>query len=258
MDNQLERVLLDLVLADSSQDFFVQKSMALKGFKIFSELPLEIRLQIWRNCFPDPQVVEFFDHLTSNEAAIPITLHVNQESRYETLKHYIVLHGRPIKTVMKSKPLYLAPSWDSVLVNADIFLTRPSIYFYLRSLSQYSQPHQTGIKLRYVTLRKLEIVNIIWIDMTPSQLFNYLQLFGFFTTKFMSLPFFHGLKEVHFSICHPWDRIPQEKEYFESFKEEVRKFFEEVKADFPLCLIPEIFVWWGGEMDFTKRSVRLL
>jgi hypothetical protein len=110
----------------------------------FTDLPSEIRLKIWRAMLPRRQLniregrleisarrqvargvlVFVGNRFGSPGAALPVGLHINFESRQETLKHYIVLH-RPVVhngKILSYKGLFL--------INTDldtVFMTQPAL-----------------------------------------------------------------------------------------------------------------------------------
>ncbi|PQE26389.1 hypothetical protein CJF30_00001116 [Rutstroemia sp. NJR-2017a BBW] len=111
----------------------------------FTSLPFEIRSKIWRAMFPHRQlniregrlevsarrqiergiVVFIGTRFATPGAELPIGLHINFESRQETLKHYKVLH-RPVvhngKILTSYKGLFL--------INTDldtVFMTQPAL-----------------------------------------------------------------------------------------------------------------------------------
>ncbi|PQE24012.1 hypothetical protein CJF32_00006826 [Rutstroemia sp. NJR-2017a WRK4] len=111
----------------------------------FTSLPFEIRLKIWRAMLPHRQlniregrlevsarrqiergiIVFIGNRFATPGAELPIGLHINFESRQETLKHYKVLH-RPVvhngKILTSYKGLFL--------INTDldtVFMTQPAL-----------------------------------------------------------------------------------------------------------------------------------
>ncbi|ESZ90186.1 hypothetical protein SBOR_9439 [Sclerotinia borealis F-4128] len=100
----------------------------------FSNLPLEIRLKIWRACF-EPRRVTIctrykyitpkFKHavfgmsglwvpvIMSSHASMPLTLFINRESRYETLKYYPDLIQNP---TLFCDPIYFNSELDSLAI----------------------------------------------------------------------------------------------------------------------------------------------
>lgn len=86
-----------LELPDFNQAFsYHVLGKAAKKFRLLHRLPIEIRLRIWRECFPGRTTIRLeptSSHFTqagreSRYGIAPITLSVNQESRLETYKHY--------------------------------------------------------------------------------------------------------------------------------------------------------------------------
>lgn len=82
-------------LPDRDQDLFVQHpGRGATEFTRFPELPVEIRLMIWRAAFRGPKLVplisQWYSHLPTYRPPHPSILHVSRESRLEALKHYLV------------------------------------------------------------------------------------------------------------------------------------------------------------------------
>lgn len=100
--------------------------MAIK-FTVFRKLPAELRLKVWRSGFPTNGHfgIDYSPSTGSSESrdawygentmASPVTLHVNQESRSETLKHYFAIQrlsvtGMEIKLFMSIRSIICAGS----------------------------------------------------------------------------------------------------------------------------------------------------
>lgn len=67
----------------------------LDTFELLPKLPIELRLMIWRACFPPCQKVslrELFCKASNapRQRLLPVSLRINRESREETLRHYVV------------------------------------------------------------------------------------------------------------------------------------------------------------------------
>ncbi|KAH6674697.1 hypothetical protein B0J14DRAFT_20040 [Halenospora varia] len=110
--SELDNAMLLLQLADPNQTLTEQNLHPLNGFTLFRKLPLEIRLYIFRLTFPSTRRMDLRDFRLDYEDgwnncagdpskfnfgkphrySIPVALHVSQESRTETLKHYRVLY----------------------------------------------------------------------------------------------------------------------------------------------------------------------
>jgi hypothetical protein len=100
--------LFTFELPDKEQQLSPQLGKDLDTFTLFPELPLEVRLRIWRDAFPGPRFVHLgplpidFEEPFPREYNInysrvkyfgspPITLRINPESRAETLRFYSVI-----------------------------------------------------------------------------------------------------------------------------------------------------------------------
>ncbi|KAH6712604.1 hypothetical protein BKA61DRAFT_676419 [Leptodontidium sp. MPI-SDFR-AT-0119] len=119
LDNDVaEALFLMSHLPDFNEELFVQLGDPLDTFTCFPKLPIELRLKVWRWSFPrgrevsiahelfsenpfsvfigDPSLVDYYSterELNDKNASssLPPTLFVNQESRQETLRHYVVV-----------------------------------------------------------------------------------------------------------------------------------------------------------------------
>lgn len=83
--------LLKNELPDPSQELFHS------DFPLFSSLPVELRLKIWRHTFPPTRCIVTFAEKDVKNVCFPGPLTiawVNQESRAETLKHYQLMEKR--------------------------------------------------------------------------------------------------------------------------------------------------------------------
>lgn len=73
-------------LPDPHAELHVQQH--LNDFQVFPELPIEIRLKIWRATFPKGRTLNFDKVPFPCRLPPPITHRVNRESRRETFAHY--------------------------------------------------------------------------------------------------------------------------------------------------------------------------
>jgi hypothetical protein len=106
-------------LPDSEYSIAVQnlESEALQQFTVFKDLIPELRAKIWRETFPPPRFVrldwgewgrwdKYKDQKPSGPLP-PVTLYVNRESRYETLRHYNMIYSGhnpiPLNLVLPEK-----------------------------------------------------------------------------------------------------------------------------------------------------------
>jgi hypothetical protein len=86
--------LLAFEMADPEQGLSVQQpGYGATTFTYFPKLALELRLMIWRAAFPRGRKVKIGAQLnygTYYGPPVPLTLMINQESRKETLRHYLL------------------------------------------------------------------------------------------------------------------------------------------------------------------------
>ncbi|KAK0104386.1 hypothetical protein ONS95_004680 [Cadophora gregata] len=135
--------LLLAELPDLFQDLFLQIN---DRFTCFSSLPTEIRLSIWRFAFPrgrlmniDELVMAWFIVMDADRRrtcgieksrVLPSTLYVNQESRQETFKHYIIV-SRPVgrlagvKIKVQERPLCFNPKLDTMFFTDNYIMNDP-------------------------------------------------------------------------------------------------------------------------------------
>ncbi|KAF7890078.1 uncharacterized protein EAF02_002493 [Botrytis sinoallii] len=94
----------------------------------FTNLPYEIRLMIWHECFESRVVTicahricswtdgsrEYKPAVSSVRATMPLTLRINRESRFETLRHYPDLIQNP---GLFRDPVYFNPRLDKLAIH---------------------------------------------------------------------------------------------------------------------------------------------
>lgn len=125
----------DYDVADPTEHLFMLHENATEVFTVFSDLPTEIRLKIWRLLFPPPRTVNFkcyhyrdrkrdgFISNWNNSTKILITLYINRESREETLRHYrIFLRAARADGEPKMQPLIFNPRTDKVAIPYTSFI----------------------------------------------------------------------------------------------------------------------------------------
>ena len=150
-------------MPDSDQELFSPGVKDLNIFHFFPKLPIEVRLAIWRLCFPAPRKVNLrptkssfgkrdpeclngliYGRWTScrsisQHMQLPVTLYVDKESRSETLRKYRILFRESPYCPCSPRapqPIIFNPNRDllyidlSSLVNGDEFGTanKPSIF----------------------------------------------------------------------------------------------------------------------------------
>ena len=96
-ENQVQAVLYTFTfeLPDPNQELFFQCPST---FPLFPKFPLEIRRLIWKETFHQTKHLwywgfrsEKYCHHLRHVPHPPISAHINQESRTETLQHYLML-----------------------------------------------------------------------------------------------------------------------------------------------------------------------
>jgi hypothetical protein len=119
-----------LVQADASS----QPAGTIVEFTLFPNLPMELRLKIWRWSFPrgrvvnlarQPQFLHPKDELRNQNAMsqypLPVSLHVNCESRAVTLEHYYVIFAEDMEPLNDGDkirpPLCFNPNLDEGFIS---------------------------------------------------------------------------------------------------------------------------------------------
>ncbi|PVH80006.1 hypothetical protein DL98DRAFT_588787 [Cadophora sp. DSE1049] len=106
------------------------------NFTLFVNLPLELRLTIWRKTFPDGRLVDIaewegppgqqnatqlvFTIYANQHFPLPIALRIHCESREETLKHYHIL-TRTTSSGLRIAPFVFNPAADFPVVGYSTF-----------------------------------------------------------------------------------------------------------------------------------------
>jgi hypothetical protein len=86
--------LLDFLSFDSPEQLQPQENVTVdQHFHLFPKLPIELRLQIWREALPKARNVYLGVQCCMRRpgAELPVTRMVLRESREETLRHYIII-----------------------------------------------------------------------------------------------------------------------------------------------------------------------
>ncbi|KAL2067708.1 hypothetical protein VTL71DRAFT_15804 [Oculimacula yallundae] len=103
--------MFTLELADPDEELAVQ-DRPLANFPLFKKLPLELRLMIWRATFPAGRLLSLNSKAFSllqrptpgGGFCLPISLHVNRESRQETKIHYRIIFPSEVQELHPSAP----------------------------------------------------------------------------------------------------------------------------------------------------------
>jgi hypothetical protein len=255
------------LLPDAGMELFKQHADdAFTQFPLFGELPKELRIMIWRAAFPRNRTIQVelsprFEILHSHTPP-PVTLHINRESRSETLKFYVsLLNPCP------RRPILFHPALDTVYFhrckNDPLLFMQHTTYLTSRSLSGISKIQSLKIPKMYYGGQMQG-----WIKFgTPRR-----SLYGhgnFLEPDRGGLRFFHGLKELilvsdtkilgsvnYLGILnHPGTLLslpPDDiiftldtEERIEEYQQAFRDFFDWEREKTPRCKIPEVIVRQG-------------
>ena len=146
-------VALHHLLPDASIELFKQHAdEAFTQFRLFGELPEELRIMIWRAAFPRNRTVQVelspsFQILHSHTPP-PATLHTTRESRAETLKFYVSLLNP-----CRRRPILFHPALDTMYFhgrrNDPLLFMQNTSYLTWRSMSGISKIQSLKIRHMY-------------------------------------------------------------------------------------------------------------
>jgi hypothetical protein len=228
-----------LELPDTEEDIASQER-GLEHFSLFPDLPMELRLAIWRSILPPPRLFNLENECSRvfqdrrsrrRQSRLPITLRINRESREETLRHYdiVYLHkpGRGASAIVK--PMLFGPRRDMIFIHSvHDFLSKPFIVYSI-SLAVKTT---FRAKIPLNGIRELTILDARWDD----------------KEKFVqTLMLFPGLKklnliEVHDGNVEKWFQST-EKEGGVEFRRDLLKAAEERRmSDLGGWSCPEIIM----------------
>ncbi|PVH75731.1 hypothetical protein DL98DRAFT_592868 [Cadophora sp. DSE1049] len=136
-------------LPDSRQELSIQLN---SHFPAFSRLPLELRLIVWRLALPKGKPLYLMNKTKTKRPRSqrhPIGSRVNQESRKETLQHYVILYQRKKKPHRPTTliPMYFFdPKVDTLHLDLySVLCIRESVYW-LKNLFDASAVGLTTVK----------------------------------------------------------------------------------------------------------------
>jgi hypothetical protein len=252
------------LLPDRDIELFRQHAeKAFNHFPLFGFLPEELRIMVWRAAFPRKRTVQVelspsFVILHSHTPP-PLTLHINRESRLETLKFYI-----PLLDPCPRRPIYFHPSLDTVCFHRregnPLGFMQSTAYLTKHSLSAIS-------KIQSLKIPKIYYGGQLqgWIKFGTQRR----SLYGhgnFVEPDRGGLRFFHGLEELvlvsdtkilgsanYLGILNHPDTLlalPPEDIIFtldtedriEEYVQAFRRFFEWEREECPDCKVPDIVV----------------
>jgi hypothetical protein len=126
-----------------------RSSKDLKTFTLFPNLPIEVRLKIWKFSFPTGRRVALpFLPKTSplemnvtfepdDGSGLPVTLYINKEGREETLKHHSILLRSNVSQSHQRKEPKSRPSRKTDKGVGEAILVQPQLR---HSLDQLRRP----------------------------------------------------------------------------------------------------------------------
>ncbi|KAM3074801.1 hypothetical protein ACMFMG_008215 [Clarireedia jacksonii] len=213
----------------------------------FSDLPFEIRQKIWQ-CLPHrklniregameesalrrlgPSNRVFINHrFATPGAALPVGLHVNYESRTETLKHYTVLH-RPVvhngKILSSYKALFLINTDYDTPFMTEFALLKCEPWQFTNWIAGMFAYYGAETKKVRDAIEKIEIY-ILPIEAGP----------GYVFANIRELLRFRGLKEIVL------DQIAEPEWYIAKYQEELKIGQDEKMAKYGHRELPQVTV----------------
>lgn len=140
-------------------------------FSLFPKLPLELRLRIWVMSFKKQHVDLDIQSLWGSRGAptwvgpvasvrqqFPTTLHVNRESRIETLSRYCIVIPGGIRATRARLPICVNLSLDSFSSSLDLLGDEKYAKDYTKWLTKLDSIAHGGLK----AVKELEIRDIWW------------------------------------------------------------------------------------------------
>jgi hypothetical protein len=142
-----------------------------KIFTCFPDLPIEIRLKIWKHASEIPRTIELcITRESESDLAIngnhksPVVLHVSTESREEAMKHYTLCRQRRLPNrdpaefqLHRRGQMYVNFNSDCFRITNDSFFSPPSIFEELTS-TRPSYPYTYSPRiLGWICFMELEV-----------------------------------------------------------------------------------------------------
>ncbi|CZR55835.1 uncharacterized protein PAC_05723 [Phialocephala subalpina] len=217
-------------------------------FQLFPRLPIELRLSIWRLSFPEARHVSLDTGFGGDssiwvhsfrenvEHPLPITLHINHESRAETLRHYTILFIGDLPRFQNTEKRFDRPCWFD--------LSRDSLWLEAEGLESLDYDDTTWIDefLDLIngkavggtaSIRILEMRHSNWEKCTDfSDIWNE----GTAKSRKRGLEWFHGLDKLILTS----DNIFVGSHH--AIEKNVKGWYQKYRANEPTCRIPEITV----------------
>jgi hypothetical protein len=218
--------LLTFEMADPEQDLSVQQpGYGATTFTCFPKLALELRLMIWRAAFPRGRMVEVLVQVVGYDSfgpPLPSTLMINQESRKETLRHYLLYY-------QDDELLNRVPEFGRCLRSTrDLRQPRPVCYSPGRDLLfvTYCFAHQSSTDaLLELVAEKCKVIGKVRVLAT-----DYFSCFARWrgvdpNSKPLGFPVVHDLKEIC-CVIHPDAHAPGDEWHKSDIIEAFGKAFD--------------------------------
>ncbi|CZR68831.1 uncharacterized protein PAC_18731 [Phialocephala subalpina] len=249
-------------LPDPNQELSIQLFKPLDVFHPFPELPIEIRLRIWRLTFPkhrnmnlDPcyglrtrDMAKWLRPRTIRE--LPVTLCINQESREEALRHYTILYQGDLPGAKKSLrhrlPYLNVYSRSRFRICDRPFCIDPrkeSLWIYGRATTDGCELLCRQRWLEYVDsklpggLKSIRSLEVLCVDLSAPVL-DLATIWGVgLNNRRGGLEWFHGLKSLHLMLDDDFNNRVVGGEV-----DRVKECYRRYQLRVPSCCIPEITV----------------
>ncbi|KAH9217532.1 hypothetical protein DL95DRAFT_406577 [Leptodontidium sp. 2 PMI_412] len=238
-------------LPDKGEELSVQDTGP-ETFPQFPKLPIEIRFNIWKLNLPPPRLLKVSHDPKKDEEAhcyspTPTLLHVNQESRSEALRRYLLL--LPSSDMDESKPIYYRSEYDKIyFLDIDPITIGSAL---IQSL-YWGASWFDGIEC--LVLRGMELGKRVEEELRDGYIWAHVSK-GTPDVDNLVLParqspilFFRRLASIHLILDDDFDDATDEE--IEEMEGVVKKLFKEKQALNPVYLIPSVMIY-----RYDQRSV---
>jgi hypothetical protein len=157
---------------DSPEQLQPQQNIIVdQDFHPFPKLPIELRLQIWRETFPKARNVYLGVQCCNRRpcADLPVMLMVSRESREETLRHYIIfsqLEVNNLDSKDRNHPHHRNPSFICLNPSMDnIYMEFFHLFDKIKpSCNKLISTIRAKFPRQFSRIHKLHIYNCVWCE----------------------------------------------------------------------------------------------